>query len=89
MHHVYTLNTTKVGCLNDEQYAIIGDSFRKETSFMEQLPVWTSRKYSMPRNLAKIYKDYIMPVFEDDIINIKSLSDKVETKLLSAAKSKK
>lgn len=42
----------------------------------------------MPRNLAKIYKDYILPVFEDNIINIKNLGDTAETKLLSAAKLK-
>ena len=29
----------------------------------------------MPRNLAKIYKDYILPVFEDNIINIKNITD--------------
>ena len=84
-HHDYTLNTSKLGCLNDEQFAIIGDSFMKETSFVEQLPVWTNREYSMPRNLAKIYKDYILPVFYDNNITIKNLGDTAETKLLSAA----
>lgn len=88
LHHIYTLNTTKLGCQTDEQYAIIGDKFMKETSFMEYLPVWTSREYSMPRNLAKIYKDFILPVFEDNIINKKSLSEAIDIKLSAVAKSK-
>ena len=64
---------------------ITGQHFDKRNSFVEHLPVWTNREYSMPRNLAKIYKDYILPVFYDNNITIKNLGDTAETKLLSAA----
>ena len=86
-HHIYAVNTTKLGCMTDEQFAVIGDKFLKETSFMEYLPVWTNREYSMPRNLAKIYKDYILPVFEGNYIR-KSLSEAIDAKLSAVAKSK-
>ncbi len=67
---------------------VTGEFFNKRNSFVEHLPVWTNREYSLPRNLAKIYKDYILPIFEDNSIIIKNLSDTGETKLLSAAKLK-
>jgi len=73
---------------NISKEVITGDAFDKRNSFMEQLPVWTSRKYSMPRNLIKIYKDYILPVFYDNNITIKNFGDTAETRLLIAAKSK-
>ncbi len=86
-YHIYAVNTTNLGCMTDEQFAVIGDKFLKETSFMEYLPVWTNREYSMPRNLAKIYKDYILPVFEGNYIR-KSLSEAIDAKLSAVAKSK-
>ena len=83
LHHYYEFDFA-IG-----KEVITGDAFDKRNSFMEQLPVWTSREYSMPRNLAKIYKDYILPMFEYNSIIIKNLGDTAETKLLSAvAKSK-
>lgn len=66
------------------QPIVTGKIFHTNQIYQEELPVWISRKYSMPRNLVKIYKDYILPVFEDNIINIKNLGDTAETKLLSA-----
>ena len=64
---------------------IICDAFDKRNSFMEELPVLMSRECEMPSYLAKIYKDYILPVFYDNNISIKNLGDTAETRLLSAA----
>lgn len=64
---------------------VTGKRFLTNKIFEEELPVWTSREYSMPRNLAKIYKEYILPVFEDSSIIIKNSGNTAETKLLSAA----
>ena len=74
---------------NIDKEVITGQIFDKRNSFIEDLPVWTNREYSMPRNLAKIYKDYILPMFEDNSIIIKNLGDTAETKLLSAAEKSK
>ena len=70
------------------QPIVTGYRFHTNEIYREELPVWTSREYSMPRNLAKLYKDYILPVFKDNIIDIKNFGDTAETKLLSAAKLK-
>ena len=87
-HHTYTVKTTHLGRLT-KQFTKNEDRYAKVASFMQNLPVITNREYSMPRNLAKIYKDYILPVFYDNNITIKNLGDTAETKLLSAvAKSK-
>lgn len=86
-HHTYTVKSTHLGRLT-KQFTKIEERYAKVASFMQHLPADTNSE-SMPRNLAKIYKDYILPVFYDNNITIKNLGDTAETKLLSAiAKSK-
>ena len=86
-HHTYTVKSTHLGRLT-KQFTKNEDRYAKVASFMQHLPADTNSE-SMPRNLAKIYKDYILPVFYDNNITIKNLGDTAETKLLSAvAKSK-
>ena len=87
VHHTYTVKSTHLGRLT-KQFTKNEDRYAKVASFMQHLPADTNSE-SMPRNLAKIYKDYILPVFYDNNITIKNLGDTAETKLLSAvAKSK-
>ena len=86
-HHTYTVKSTHLGRLT-KQFTKNEDRYAKVASFMQHLPADTNSE-SMSRNLAKIYKDYILPVFYDNNITIKNLGDTAETKLLSAvAKSK-
>ncbi|MBP3821469.1 hypothetical protein J6G99_07495 [bacterium] len=86
-HHTYTVKSTHLGRLT-KQFTKIEERYAKVASFMQHLPADTNSE-SMSRNLAKIYKDYILPVFYDNNITIKNLGDTAETKLLSAvAKSK-
>ena len=86
-HHTYTVKSTHHGRLT-KQFTKIEERYAKVASFMQHLPADTNSE-SMSRNLAKIYKDYILPVFYDNNITIKNLGDTAETKLLSAvAKSK-
>ena len=62
---------------------ISGRDYAKKSPFKEELPVWTSRDYSMPRNLAKIFNDYILPIFDEDVHNNNGLNE-AQKKLLEA-----
>ena len=83
VHHTYTVKSTHLGHLT-KQFTKNEDRYAKVASFMQHLPADTNSE-SMSHNLAKIYKDYILPVFYDNNITIKNLGDTAETKLLSAA----
>lgn len=65
----------------------IADSFVNQTSFTEKIPLWANHEYSVPRNLASIYKYYILPAFEKNPVDNSKIKD-AERRLLTAAKSK-
>ena len=82
-------NKIKIGELETDVFRVNVMGAYDRNYIEAKFPVWTSREYSMPRNLANIYKNYILPVFENNNVIIKNLSDTAETRLLSAvAKSK-
>ena len=87
VHHTYTVKSTHLGRLT-KQFTKNEDRYAKVASFMQHLPADTNSE-SMSHNLAKIYKDYILPVFYDNNITIKNLGDTAETKLLSAVSKSK
>ena len=87
VHHTYTVKSTHLGRLT-KQFTAVEDRFAKVASFLQHLPAETNSE-SMSHNLAKIYKDYILPVFYDNNITIKNLGDTAETKLLSAVSKSK
>ena len=70
------------------RFDIVGDRFTQKNIFEEELPVWTSREYSMPRNLTKIYRDYILPLFNKNgnYLELARQCDNAERKLLTSVK---